>query len=92
MDLEGGSVGFVGGRGGGIILGVKLNRVIVDIVSGPISRKHGRWERATYEASDRAALLSGHPQVARSGVEHDLEQLRRRAEFDLGKVLSVHVV
>lgn len=46
----------------------------------------------TYEAGNGGALGSRDPEVRRSRVEDDLEELRRRSELNLGKVLSVHVV
>ena len=46
------------------------------------------------EAGDvgEVTLLAGHPEVARPGVEHHLEGLRRGSDGDGTVVLGVHVV
>jgi hypothetical protein len=43
-------------------------------------------------AGDRAAVTAGHPQVGATGVQDDLELLRRSADGDLGEVLGVQEV
>jgi len=107
VDLEGGSVGLVGRRGGRVVLGVKLKSAKRkeegkssegeggrrgEGVVPKRTETEGGERRRTHEASDGGALGSRDPKVGGSGVEDDLEELRGCSEGDLGEVLSVEVV